>query len=183
MNKLRTQYAKKSYYIRKRIEKLEENRGFVRSVERYKGEFLSLTDYKKVGKTYSDKELKFKLDRMDEILSSGELSLKENKRILASTIKTLNERGYDFINEDNIEETLDFLDDARARGLTAIYGYEAVVEAVNRAKQKGLSKEQILGNIDYWAEQDGTKALYVSKKRSSSRAIESSIKKRVNRRR
>ena len=66
-------------------------------------------------------------------------------------IKTLKELGYDYIDRRNFGSFMNFLDDARARGLGAIYSSTQLIEAFKEAKDKGLNKAQILANIDYWA--------------------------------
>lgn len=172
---LRKQYSYLSRRARVRISKLEERNPSYKAVQRYKGEFPTLKELKSIGAD-STNNLKQSVKLLEKVLGSNELSLVNSKRAVSGFIRTMNERGYDFINEDNAEEMLDFLDDSRARGLASYYGYEAVTEAVNRAQRKGLSKEQILGNIDYWVENaertgrgETQKRLYVSKKRSSNR--------------
>ena len=44
-----------------------------------------------------------------------------------------------------------FLDDARARGLASIHSSEQMIEAYQEMRQKGLSKKQIIENINRWA--------------------------------
>ena len=44
-----------------------------------------------------------------------------------------------------------FLDDARAKGLGALYSSTQLIEAIQEAKQKGLTKAQIKKNIERWA--------------------------------
>lgn len=175
---IRKQYSYLARRARVRLAKLEARNPSYKAVQRYKGEFPTLRELTEIGAD-TPKLLKQSIKLLTKVLGGDELSLVSHKRAVAGFIRTMNERGYDYINEENATEMLDFLDDSRARGLASYYGYEAVTEAVNRAQRKGLSKEQILGNIDYWVEQaeargrgEIQKRLYVSKKRFSSRDIE-----------
>lgn len=172
---IRKAYSYLARRARVKISKLEERNPSYKAVQRYKGEFPTLRELKSIGAD-TVKNLKSSIKMLEKVFKSNELSLVNSKRAVSGFIRTMNERGYDFINEENADEMLDFLDDTRARGLASYYGYEAVTEAINRAQRKGLSKEQIMGNIDYWVENaertgrgETQKRLYVSKKRSSNR--------------
>ena len=44
-----------------------------------------------------------------------------------------------------------FLDDARARGLAALYSSDQLIEAYQQMREKKLSRRQIQENINRWA--------------------------------
>lgn len=148
-SKIRQRYSRLAYQIRRRAKELEQRSPQAVSLQRYRGEFRPLRELGNV----SEKALKLGIKEAERVLKSGELSLKRNKRSVSTAIRTLNERGYDFINKDNFGYFMDFLDDARARGLASIYGYQYLLDTFNRAKKKGLSDDEIRGNIEYWAKQ------------------------------
>lgn len=86
------------------------------------------------------------------LLESGQLSLEGHERSVSSTIETLrNDLGLDYINRRNFNSFMRFLDDARARGLGSVYSSEQLLDAINKAKKKGLTKAQIRANMDRWA--------------------------------
>ncbi len=149
-NSIRSQYARESAYIRRRLRDIEKVDPDSLIVQRYKNEFPGLKDFKLKP---SDRAIQLGLEKMKELRESGQLSVKASRRSRAGAIATLQARGYDFVNESNIDDLFKFLDDARARGLTSVYGYEKILEAVNRAKKRGLSDKEIEDNIDYWADQ------------------------------
>ena len=112
----------------------------------------------------SESALRRGIKEAERLLKSNELSLRANKRSQATAIQTLNERGYNYINQGNFGYFMNFLDDARARGLASIYGYQYLLDTFNRAKKRGLSDDEIRGNIQYWANQaDRQKAIAMKK--------------------
>ena len=148
-SKIRQRYSQLAYQIRRRAKELEQRSPQAVSLQRYRGEFRPLRELGNV----SEKALKLGIKKAEKVLKSGELSLNRNKRTVNIAIRTLNERGYDFININNFGYFMDFLDDARARGLASIYGYQYLLDTFNRAKKRGLSDAEIRGNIEYWAVQ------------------------------
>lgn len=159
-SKIRQRYSQLAYRVRRRAMELEKRMPEAVSVQRYRGEFRPLKELGNV----SERALKLGIKEAERVLKSGELSLRHQKRSEASAIQTLNERGYNYINKDNFPYFMDFLDDARARGLASIYGYQYLLDTFNRAKKRGLSDDEIRGNIAYWAEQAEKKTALAEKK-------------------
>ena len=155
-SKIRQRYAYLAGRVRRQMRELEKRMPEAVSMERYRGEFPKLKDMGKV----SESALKLGIKEAEKLLKSGELSLRSQRRSMNTAIKTLNERGYNYVNQQNFGYFMDFLDDARARGLASIYGYQYLLDTFNRAKKRGLSDAEIRGNIAYWAEQaDKQKAM------------------------
>lgn len=159
-SKVRQQYSKLASQIRRRLKLLYQRMPEAISVQRYLGEFPKLRDLGNV----SESALRRGIKEAERLLKSNELSLRANKRSQATAIQTLNERGYNYINQGNFGYFMNFLDDARARGLASIYGYQYLLDTFNRAKKRGLSDDEIRGNIQYWANQaDRQKAIAMKK--------------------
>lgn len=118
------------------------------SLERYRNYFRKVTtknpNYRKIQTLYS---------KAKKLLSSKELSLESQERAKANAIKTLQLEGIDYINKRNFNSYMRFLDDARARGLATLYSSTQIIEAVHEANKQGLTKEQILSNIERWSKQ------------------------------
>ena len=159
-SKIRQKYSKLASQIRRKARILEQRMPEAVSVQRYRGEFPKLRDLGNV----SEKALKLGIREAEKVLKSGELSLRAQKRSMNTAIKTLNERGYTYVNQQNFGYFMDFLDDARARGLASIYGYQYLLDTFNRAKKRGLSDDEIRGNIAYWAEQADKQRAMAEKK-------------------
>ena len=164
-NSIRKQYARMSAKFRYDLQKLENRAGDVRSVRRYKGEFPSLTA---LGNMVTDQDLKQAMKQMKEIRASGQLSLRTKKRAPASMLDTLHREGYEYIDEGNIEDFYKFMEDARARGLGAIYGSDRIAQLIQRGMKKGLTRNQIIANMESWAENEPVNPRYSRKRGSSS---------------
>ena len=161
-SKIRQRYAYLAGRVRRQISKLRERMPEAVSLERYtEKEFPKLREMKIQP---SDRALKAAIRQAEKLLSSGELTLRRQRRSVATAIKTLNERGYTYVNQQNFGYFMDFLDDARARGLASIYGYQYLLDTFNRAKKRGLSDDEIRGNIAYWAEQADKQRAMAEKK-------------------
>ena len=118
------------------------------SLERYRNYFRKSTaknpNFRKIQTLYS---------RAKKLLSSNELSLESQERSKANAIRTLHLEGIDYVNKRNFNSYMRFLDDARARGLATLYSSTQIIEAIHEANRHGLTKEQILANIDRWSKQ------------------------------
>lgn len=148
-NSIRSQYAKESAYIRRRLKDIAAKDPDSFIVRRYENEFPALRDFKL---RPSDSVIEKGLEKMRELRKAGAFSTKQQKQFVGQAIYTLNARGYKFINKSNFKDLFEFLDEARAQGIASIYGYEKVLETINRARKQGLTDEEIKANIDYWAE-------------------------------
>ena len=155
-----SRYSKASIKVRRQLKRLSSKEGYKSLVQRYRGEFKTLKELGNV----SERDLNRMARRAEKLVESKALHITHEGQINRA-IDTLNETGYDYINRSNIDEFFDFLDDARARGLTSIYGYGAILDAINRARTRGLSDDEIRGNIAYWTEHNTGQRLYVRKGR------------------
>lgn len=138
-------------YVRKINQDLSELQHYdpdAKSLERYSGEFYELDP---TGKWNANTVRKMK-SQAKRLYESGQLSWDAEQRSKATAIQTLREEyGYDFIDGRNFSAFMHFLDDARARGLASIYSSEQMIEAYQEMREKGLSRKQIIENIDRWA--------------------------------
>ena len=155
-----SRYSRAAIKVRRQLKRLEGRAGGKALVEKYRGEFPTLRELGNV----SERDLQIMTRKAEGLLQTKALTTRHERQI-KQAVETLQDRGYDYINRSNIDEFFDFLDDARARGLASIYGYEAILDAVNRARRRGLSADEIKGNIDYWSEHNTGQRLYVRKGR------------------
>lgn len=132
--------------INKKLKTLAKNDPESITLERYKNVFRKVTtknpNYNTIRKLYSSAK---------NLLESGSLSLEAQERSIANAIDTLHREGYDFINRSNFNSFMRFLDDARARGLGSLYSSTQLLETFNEARKQGLTKAQILKNIERWS--------------------------------
>lgn len=73
---------------------------------------------------------------------------------MSLALDTLHREGYDYINRRNFNSFMRFLDDARAKGLGALYSSTQLIDKIKEMKDRRLTKSQILKNIDRWSRQN-----------------------------
>lgn len=163
---LRRQYSKQAYVARQRLGKIEAAFGSkAEIVQRRAGDFRPLKELGDLNR----QQLAQELSSTQKFLASGSSRVKEYGQVRQNIIDSFNENGYDFVNESNLDDLYQFLEDARARHLGSMYGSDQLIETWNRAQKRGMTPEQLLGNIEYWAEKPrDSLRIYASK--STSRA-------------
>ena len=163
---LRRMYSKQAYVARQRIAKIEQKFGKnAEIVQRRSGDFQTL---KQLGQM-SRQQIANELSSVQKFLASGSSRVKEYGKVRQDIIRSFQENGYEFVNESNLDDLYQFLEDARARHLGSMYGSDQLIETWNRAKKRGMTKEQLLGNIEYWAEKP-RKSMRIYASKSTSRA-------------
>ena len=164
-NSIRQQYRRMSAKFRYDLRRLAERQPTSKTLSRYTGEFPSLRELSFYA---DDVMLSLAMKRMKEARASGQLSLRGKNRSVANFVEALHEEGYNFITMENVDPLLKFLDDARAKGVAAYHSSGPVLKILAKGVKKGLTEDQIMGNIRYWAEHPELKVHRWSKKRGSS---------------
>ena len=163
---LRRQYSKQAYAARQRLGKIEAAYGSkAEIVQRRAGDFRPLKELGDLNR----QQLAQELSSTQKFLASGSSRVKEYGQVRQNIIDSFNENGYDFVNESNLDDLYQFLEDARARHLGSMYGSDQLIETWNRAQKRGMTPEQLLGNIEYWAEKPRN-SLRIYANKSTSRA-------------
>ena len=163
---MRRQYSKQSYVARQRLGKIEAAFGSkAEIVQRRAGDFRPLKELGDLNR----QQLAQELSSTQKFLASGSSRVKEYGQVRQNIIDSFNENGYEFVNESNLDDLYQFLEDARARHLGSMYGSDQLIETWNRAQKRGMTPEQLLGNIEYWAEKPRN-SLRIYANKSTSRA-------------
>ena len=171
---LRREYSKLAYKARKRLEAIEKKFGSkAEIVQRRKGDFGTLSSLGKVNRA----QISAELADVRRFLASGSSRVSEYAQVRQNAIESFHRSGYEFVNEKNLDDLYQFLEDARARHIGSIYGSDQLIETFERAQKRGLSSEQLLGNIEYWAENVPKRpTLYASRHSSREDFVEASKK-------
>lgn len=145
MKELRRQYSWRSYEARKKLERLRQKYGedsaiVQENMDRYRP-LSELGDLNRM-------QLSQQLSRTYDFGGSKTGQLYED---VASKMKS---NGFTGVNLNNVGQTLDFLDDIRAKGMASIYGSEGIIEVANRAARQGLSDEEWKKNLKYWEDEN-----------------------------
>ena len=174
---LRREYSKLAYVARQRISKLEAAFGPKAEIlQRRSGDFGTLKSLGKINRIQVSQELAI----VRRFLASGSSRVREYGQIRENIVESFQRSGYEFVNESNIDDLYQFLEDARARNIASLYGSDQLVETWNRARKRGLTEEQLLGNIEYWAEHPSKDMrLYARRNTSREDFVEASKKWRL----
>ena len=164
---LREQYAKLSYVARQRVKTLSVKYPGYGDVENFNAKMSQYAPLRSL-RGESDKAIALRFSQLTKYLAQGTSTERGFRSSLEQTVDRLNEHGYDFINTDNVIAFYRFMEDARQRGVETIYGSEQMVELFERAQKRGLSRDQIIANMDYWKQHDSKKPrFYASRGRKS----------------
>lgn len=164
---LRRLYSKQAYTARQRLGKIEQAFGSkAEIVQRRQGDFQPLS---KLPKDMTRQQIANELSSVQKFMASGSSRVREYGQVRQNIIESFQNNGYEFVNESNLDDLYQFLEDARARHLGSMYGSDQLIETWNRAQKRGMTSEQLLGNIEYWAEQP-RKSLRIYANKSTSRA-------------
>lgn len=147
-NRIRDEYNAMVDMINEQLKKLEKADPDAVSIGRYRNYFQHVNTDRPNYRTISKMRTSAK-----KLLQSGELSLISNERAKATGIETFHRMGHTWVNKRNYNALIQFLDDARARGLGSLYSSEQLVTAYQQAREKGLTKSDIQKNINKWSEQ------------------------------
>lgn len=132
--------------INRNLQELEEKTPDSIALERYKGEFYEIND-----PNYNYNALRRMNKRARQLLESGAVSVEGQERSMSLALDTLHREGYDYINRRNFNSFMRFLDDARAKGLGALYSSTQLIDRIREMKRRKMTKKQILKNIDRWS--------------------------------
>lgn len=162
---LRREYSKQAYRARQRLSKIEQAFGSkAEIVQRRQGDFGTLKSLGRINRM----QLAQELSDVQKFLASGSSRVSEYGQVRRNIVESFQENGYEFVNESNLDDLYQFLEDARARHLASMYGSDQLIETWNKAQKRGLTQEQLLGNIEYWA-QKPRKSMRIYANKSTSR--------------
>lgn len=148
-DQIRNEYNRITKEINKNLAEIEKKRPESIALDRYRGKFAPIDD-----PDLDYNTMRAMLKQVRQVYESGQTSLDVIERTEALAIQRLQEEGYDYINRRNFNNFMRFLDDARARGLGSLYSSEQLIERIREAKKRGLTKREILKNMDRWAKQE-----------------------------
>lgn len=139
-------YSEYLKQINEDLARIEEEDPDSVTLDRWRGYFQPITtpdpNYNALRKAVS---------QIRKVAESGMLSQEGQERSRANAIETLKQSGIEGINKRNFNSYMRFLDDARSRGLAAVYSSTQLIRAIREAKDHKLSDSEIRANIDKWS--------------------------------
>lgn len=176
---LRVKYSKLAYTARKRVERLSERYGSGSEVVvRRSRDFQTLHQLEgQQGRKLTDQEVRMLYSDATRFLSSDSSRIREYESVqsafrehFAESIGRIRYGEQEKpIPDKDIDPLYQFLEDARIKDIQGIFGSNELVRAYYRAQERNLSREQLLGNIEYWVQNNEKgERLYLKANRYSS---------------
>lgn len=157
---LRVAYSKLAYTARKRVERLSERYGSTAEVvTRRSKDFQPVRAIERQqGRKLTDQEVRMLYSDATRFLSSNSSRIREYEAVQSAFRQNFAEAigriQYGVkekpIPDKDIDPLYQFLEDARIKDIQGIFGSNSLVRTFYNAKKQGLTREQLLGNIEYW---------------------------------
>lgn len=143
---IRKEYSRLRDVINKRIQRIQEsdfkNQGIA---GKFPKGLPKLADI-------APEDLPYLLQQAATALTSKSGSLKGLEQRQQSAIESFRERGYTQINESNFKEFVNFLEEAKEKGLAKVYGSDSIVNLYENSQALGLSPDDIMRDFNWWTE-------------------------------
>ena len=93
-------------------------------------------------------ELASMLSKLNKFTQSESSTIKGYKESRQKTIDAFNENGYEWVNEDNLDDMLEFLDDFKEGADSQQYGSGDALLMFEQADRLGISSDDLKSNMD-----------------------------------
>lgn len=142
---IRKEYTRLRDILNKRIKRIQESTFANQGIAgKFPGGLPKLADI-------APEDLPYMLQQAATALTSKSGSLKGLQQRKQSAIESFRERGYTQINESNFREFVDFLEEAKERGLGKVYGSDYIVNMYENSQAIGISPDEIMKDFNWWA--------------------------------
>lgn len=168
---LRTEYSRLRSIARKRLERMESTEWVTTDVYKYnKGKYVPLAEIK------SDRELRMLLSDVARYVTSKRSSVSDLEKERKKAVKTLKERGFDFVTTKNYRKFAEFMEYARAANLGRMYDSKRVSEEVFEAgEKKNQTPEQIRQAFQQWAKKQSKQNKIQNKNKKDSKRFRQAL--------
>lgn len=143
---LRAEYSRLRSIATKRLERFQGTEWTDTQVYQ-----LNAGIYKPLSEITSDRELRHLFSNVAKFITSetGGVSGLEKQRKKA--VKTLNDRGYGFVNKENFRQFADFMEYSRATNLARMYDSKRIAEFYAASEKKLISSQELYKSFRSWA--------------------------------
>lgn len=93
-------------------------------------------------------ELSSVLSKLNKFTQSDSSTIKGYKESRKQTIDTFNENGYEWVNDDNLDDLLEFMDDFKEGADSQQYGSDDAMIMYEQADRLGISSDDLKDNMD-----------------------------------
>lgn len=143
---LRKEYSRLRSIARKRLERFVGTEWTDSQVFRLNhGKYIPLKEIK------TGRELRHLLTEVSRFVMSASGSVSGLEESRKKAIKSLNERGYDFIDTSNFKEFAEFMEYARVARQNRMFDSKRVADFYETAEERGLSAEEMKKVFRSWS--------------------------------
>jgi hypothetical protein len=143
---LRKEYSRLRSIARKRLERFEGTEWTDTQV--YK---LNAGQYKPLKEIKTDRELRHLLSDVARFVTADTGSVSGLEKQREKGVRTMQERGYDFVTKDNYRKFADFMEYARVANLNRLYDSKRIAQFYDWAEKKKLSGENLFKAFRSWS--------------------------------
>jgi Tfp pilus assembly protein PilO len=143
---LRKEYTRLRSIARKRLERFEGTEWTDTQVYQ-----LNAGVYKPLKEIRSDRELRHLFSDVARFVTADTSSVSGLEKQRATAVKTLNERGYDFVNKENYRQFAEFMEYARIANMNRMYDSKRVADQYNNALNQYMSKKELYTAYRAWS--------------------------------
>lgn len=151
-------------------------------IGRMQAQGLGRSDMRKFGsmRGMSEEQMRQGLADVSRWIRDPAHTVKGYKTKRSEFLDAMHEKGFDFVNEENYEDFVDFMEDLREEYGSKVFDSGAAADVFSNTQRIGISPEIVKKNFDYFAEHmdelDRMKPIR-SEKGGTMRAIKDKIRK------
>lgn len=143
---LRREYSRLRSIARKRLERFEGTEWTTSQIYRYNKEgFKPLKDIK------SERELRHLFSDVARFVTAERGSVSGLEKERRKAVKTLNERGYKFVNKKNFRKFAEFMEYVRTANLNRIFDSKRVADFYESTERENRSEEEMRTAFKSWS--------------------------------
>lgn len=142
---IRAEYSRLRKIANRRIEalgrsKFKTSQAYIQNVNKYVA----------LDKIKNERDLMYRLHDLANFVTSKSGSVTGQYEIRRKTLETLHERGITFVNAKNLEAFGEFMEEARTKLYSRIYGSERIKDMFGIAEKKGINPQELFKDFAYW---------------------------------
>jgi hypothetical protein len=142
---LRKEYSRLRSIARKRLERFEGTEWTDTQVYQ-----LNHGVYKPLSEIKSNTELRHLFSDVSRYVTASTSSVSGLEKQRRQGVKTLNERGYDFVTKENYRRFADFMEYARVANMNRMYDSKRVADYYAASEKKQLSNDEMRKAFRSW---------------------------------
>lgn len=160
---LRKEYSRLRSIARKRLERFEGTEWTTSQIYQYNKE-----GFKPLKEIKSDRELRYLLSDVARFITAERGSVSGLEKERRQAVKTLNERGYTFVNKKNFRKFAEFMEYVRTANLNRIFDSKRVADFYEATERENRSEEEMRSAFKAWSKNQRKKNKIQNKSKKDS---------------